>query len=107
MFGNGAAIGMEIIVHPLRPIRQAHPAAPTASAVVVVGTASRGAAVYLTAAATRLTTVSTSLASVFVFSSSSERHDTAAAGLSGNDARPSGRIVRQARSLYVNPQIYP
>ena len=70
MFGNGAAIGMEIIVPHLRPIRQAHPAAPAASAVVVVGSAARGTAVFLTAATSRLSAVSTSLASVFVYSSS-------------------------------------
>ena len=100
MFGNGAAIGMDIIVPPLRPIRQDHPAAPAASTVEVVGDTARGAAVYLTAATARLTTVAAALASVFVSSSSSERHDIL---LSGGPERKRCAALRPHRPS--GPQI--
>ena len=107
MYGNGAATGMAVTGTLLRPIQPVRPVAPAVCAVGVVGAATPGAAVFPIVTTALLSTVAATSVCAFVSSSSSERHDTAAAGLGGNDAQPSGRIVRQARSLYVNPQIYP
>lgn len=69
MYGSGVQTGMAIIAAIVRQIRQEHPVALSACAVVAVGTAARGAAVCRTGTTARLATRATSSACASPFSS--------------------------------------